>query len=97
MDIARKPDANRFELIHDGTVIGTLAYSYEGDVTSLDHLTIKREFSGQGLAADFTEAVLAHLRDNQEAVIPRCPYVRGYIVKHPQWRDLLPPDVQLSA
>lgn len=97
MQIARNAEASRFDLVHDGATIGTLTYSYEGDATRLDHIVIEEAFSGQGLAADFTEAVLTQLRENQEAVIPRCPYVRGYILKHPQWRDLVPPDVRLSA
>ena len=56
-----------------------------------------RARKGQGLAAYFTESVLTELGQGQEAVIPTCPYVRGYILKHPQWRDLSPPDVELSA
>ena len=97
MDIVRDTDRNRFELRHDGAAIGTLEYSYDGDATVLQRIEVDREYSGQGLAARFTESVLTQLGDAQEAVIPSCPYVRGYILKHPQWRDLVPPDVELSA
>lgn len=97
MEIVRDTDQNRFELRRDGAAIGTLQYSYDGDATVLERIEVQREYSGQGLAADFTKSVLGQLREAQEAVIPTCPYVRGYILKHPQWHDLVPPDVELSA
>ncbi len=97
MDVIRNTERNRFELLHGGREIGTLAYSFDGDVTVLERIEVEQEFSGQGLAAEFTEAVLTQMRADEEAVIPKCPYVRGYILKHPQWRDVVPPDVELSA
>ncbi len=97
MEIVRNTDQNRFELHHEGTPIGTLQYSFDGDATVLERIEVEEKYSGQGLAAYFTESVLTELGQGQEAVIPTCPYVRGYILKHPQWRDLIPPDVELSA
>ncbi len=97
MEIVRNPDRNRFELVHDGAVIGTLAYSYDGDVTVLERIEVDEKYSGQGLAGEFTEAVLSSMRLNEEAVLPQCPYVRGWILKHPQFRDVVPPDIELSA
>lgn len=97
MQTVRNTDRNSFELRHDGTTIGTLEYSYDGDATVLEHIEVDEKYSGQGLAAYFTEEVLQHLSLEQEAVIPTCPYVRGYIVKHPKWHHLVPPDVQISA
>lgn len=97
MEIVRNTDQNRFELHHNGAPIGTLQYSFDGDATVLERIEVDQKYSGQGLAAHFTEAVLTELGESQEAVIPTCPYVRGYIRKHPQWRDLVPPDVELSA
>lgn len=97
MDVIRDTEHNRFELLHGHEVVGSLAYSFDGDVTVLERIEVADEYSGQGLAAEFTEAVLTQMRADEEAVIPKCPYVRGFILKHPQWRDVVPPDVELSA
>jgi predicted GNAT family acetyltransferase len=97
MQIVRNTNENRFELHHDGAPIGSLQYSFDGDATVLERIEVDQTYSGQGLAAHFTESVLGQLGQAQEAVIPTCPYVRGYILKNPQWRDLIPPDVELSA
>lgn len=97
MEIVRNTDQNQFELHHEGAVVATLTYEYDGDATVLTRVQVEDRYSGQGVAAHFTEGVLAQLRANSEAVIPQCPYVRGFIVKNPQWRDIVPPDVQLSA
>lgn len=97
MDIIRNTESNRFEMVHEGTTIGSLAYSFDGDATVLERIEVDEQYSGQGLAAEFTEAVLQQMRADEEAVIPRCPYVRGFILKNPQWREVVPPDVELSA
>lgn len=97
MEIVRNTDQNRFELHHEGVTVGTLEYSYDGDATVLEHIEVAEQYSGQGLAARLTESVLGELGRNEQAVIPTCPYVRGYIIKHPQWRGLLPPGVELRA
>lgn len=92
LDVTRNTSANRFELLRDGQPIGTLAYSYDGDATVLDSIEVDEKYSGQGLAAQFTEAALRQLREGQEAVIPKCPYVRGFLIQNPAWQDLVPAD-----
>lgn len=97
MEIIRNSDQNRFELLHDHESIGTLTYSYSGERTVLERIEIDGRFSGQGLAGDFTAALLGQMRDNGEVVVPECPYVRGWILRHPQWRDVVAPGIELSA
>lgn len=94
LDVTRNRSANRFELLRDGQPIGTLTYSYAGDATVLERIEVDEKYSGQGLAAQFTEAALGQLASGEESIIPSCPYVRGYIIKNPRWRDLVPADHQ---
>jgi predicted GNAT family acetyltransferase len=99
LDVTRNTSANQFELLRDGEPIGTLVYTYEGDATVLQRIEVDEKYSGQGLAGQFAEAALGQLASGEEAVIPVCPFVRGYMIKHPQWQDLVPPDhrADLSA
>lgn len=92
LDVTRNTSANRFELLRDGEPIGTLEYSFEGDATVLDSIEVDKRYSGQGLAAQFTEAALRQLRSGEESVIPNCPYVRGFLIQNPGWQDLVPAD-----
>lgn len=87
--VVRNRRASEFELIHEGQRIGVIEYSQDGDQLTVDHTEVAEDFSGQGLAARLVEAALADIRANDETVVPQCPYVRGYIAKHPQWADLV--------
>ena len=91
LDVTRNTAANRFELLRDGAAIGVLEYSFEGDATVLESIEVEEKYSGQGLAAQFTEAALGQLASGEESVIPTCPFVRGYMIKNPRWQDLVPP------
>lgn len=92
LDVTRNTRQSRFELLRAGRPIGTLSYSYEGDATVLRRIHVAEEYSGQGLAAQFTEAALGQLASGEESVIPVCPFVRGYMIRNPQWQDLVPAD-----
>lgn len=92
VEIVRNPAASEYELLLDGERIGELEYIRTEDVLTVTHTTVAQEHSGQGLAARLVEAALKDIRAHGEAIVPKCPYVRGYIVKHPQWADLVPDD-----
>lgn len=92
LDVTRNVHKNRFELLRDDQPIGTLAYTYEGDTTVLQRIEVAEEYSGQGLAAQFTEVALRHLASGEESVLPVCPFVRGYMIRNPHWQELVPAD-----
>ncbi len=92
VEIVRNPAASRFELLLNGERIGEMEYIKSDDVLTLTHTGVAPEYSGQGLAARLVEAALQDIQTQSEHVLPKCPYVRGYIVKHPQWLDLVPAD-----
>lgn len=96
MDIIRNTDRNRFELQHAAATIGTLEYSHHRDAIVLERIEVDDVYSGRGLAASFTEAVLEEIQQDGQRVIPKCPYVRGYMLKHPRWRKVAR-DVRMSA
>jgi len=86
VEIVRTP--TRFELLRDGRRIGQLGYTRDGDVLTLTHTEVSAEFSGQGLAGRLVESALSNIRDHGQSVIVECPYVRGFLAKHPEWADL---------
>jgi predicted GNAT family acetyltransferase len=60
----------------------------DGGIT-LDHTETPPQARGRGLASRLTAAVLGIARDRGLKVVPRCPFVRAYLAKHPEFRDLL--------
>ncbi|HEY3259270.1 MAG TPA: GNAT family N-acetyltransferase, partial [Pseudonocardiaceae bacterium] len=48
------------------------------------------EFGGRGLAGQLVQHALDDTRRRGLAVLPFCPYVRGFIARHPEYVDLVP-------
>jgi predicted GNAT family acetyltransferase len=96
LGITRNEAGNRYELVLGGRQVGVLDYTMDGEATVLNHIEVEERVSGQGLAARFTQAVLTELKSQNVQVIPQCPYVRGYIIKHPEWAALVPEQQRAS-
>lgn len=79
---------SRFELEADGVMV-FMNYRLSGDVISLDHTETPVAARGRGLASRLTQGVLDDVRSRGLKIVPRCPFVRAYVERHPQYRDLL--------
>lgn len=86
----------RFEMIHDGRRIGMLEFIDRGDALEFYRIRLSQPYAGRGLADRLTDAALHDLRTHGERLVPRSAYVRGYILAHPQWQDLLTGDARAS-
>jgi len=64
-------------------------YVRAGDVVTFTHTKVPRELEGQGIASDLIAGALADVRNQGLKIIPECPYVAGYIERHPDLQDLV--------
>jgi len=53
---------------------------------------VPRELEGRGLAGKMAKVALEDARARRLLVIPRCPFVAGYMRRHPEYLDLVPLD-----
>ena len=88
--VADNPDAGRFELLADGEVAGSAYYRMEGEAIAFTHTEVDDAYEGHGLGAKLASAALDQARSRGLAVLPYCPFIRGYIERHPEYRDLVP-------
>ena len=88
------PDRSRFEIRVDGEVAGFTEYHRRPRVISFVHTSIDQRFEGRGLASALARTALSAARDDGLAVMPFCPFVRGYIARHPEYVDLVPTDLR---
>lgn len=65
------------------------AYQLEGDTIVFTHTVVPPEIEGRGVGTTLIRGALDLVRDRGLKVIPQCPFVRAYIDKHPEARDLL--------
>ena len=79
----------RYEVLLGGEAAGALHYRrYDGRV-ELAHTEIAPSFEGRGLAGRLASAALDDARARATPVVATCPFVRGYLDRHPEYADLL--------
>ena len=89
IEVADNPQAARFEVRLDGTVVGFTEYALKGGTIILSHTEVQPEFEGRGLGGHLARAALDAARDAGLRVIPRCPFIARYIDRHPEYADLV--------
>jgi hypothetical protein len=82
---------HRFEATLAGDTAFT-EYVVHGGAMVLPHTVVPPAFEGRGVGSALAKAALGYARDHGLTVRPSCPFVAGYIVKHPEWQDLVHPD-----
>jgi hypothetical protein len=84
------PEAGRFELLVDGEVAGFAEYRRTGSSVAFTHTVIDPAFEGRGLGSVLARGALDASREAGSRVLPFCPFIRGYIQRHPAYLDLVP-------
>jgi predicted GNAT family acetyltransferase len=77
-----------FELTVDG-YRAVAAYQLEGDTIVFTHTEVPPEIEGRGVGTKLIQAALDSARDRGLKVVPQCRFVRAYMEKHPETRDML--------
>jgi len=89
---ARVVDAferRRYEILLGGEVVGSLEYRRRDNYIELLDTEIEQTFSGRGLAGRLAAAALDDARARATPVVVTCPFVTGYLERHPEYSDLL--------
>jgi predicted GNAT family acetyltransferase len=90
--VADNPDEGRFEAFVGGELAGAAYYRPEGDAVAFTHTEVDDAYEGQGIGSKLAAAALDEVRKRGQGVRPYCPFIRGYIQRHPDYLDLVPED-----
>ena len=88
------PERARFEIRVDGEVAGFTAYRLRPGAIAFLHTETNPRFEGRGLGSALVRDALSQARGRRLAVLPFCPFVRGYIARHTDDLDLVPEDMR---
>jgi uncharacterized protein len=89
MDVQHDPDRHRFFVEVTG---GPAELTYRGpDEKTVEfvHTGVPEAAAGQGVAGKLAQAAFAWARKEGLRVVPTCPYVRKWLERHPEERDLV--------
>jgi predicted GNAT family acetyltransferase len=90
------PDRSRFEVRVGEELAGFAEYRRRPGLIAFVHTLIDPRFEGRGLASRLVRTALAEARSDGLAVLPFCPFVRGYIADHGDYLDLVPEDMRAT-
>ena len=79
VDVAEE---HRFRYVEDG-LEAELVYRARDGVLTLVHTGVPDALGGRGIGGRLVQAAMARARSRGEVVVPRCPYARSWLEKHP--------------
>jgi len=88
--VSDAPERERYEILVDGELAGFATYKARPDQIAFKHTEVDDRFEGQGLAGRLIAFALDDARGRGLAVLPFCPFVKGYIQRHREYADLVP-------
>jgi len=84
------PAAHRYEAHLDGELAGFAEYELTDARVVFTHTVVEDRFEGKGVGSALARFALDDVRaDGTRRVLPRCPFIRGWIGKHPEYADLV--------
>ena len=90
-EVTHNEARRRFEW-EEGGHTAHLDYVRREDRILLVHTEVPEALAGRGLGGTLAKAALDYARANELAVVPKCPFVASYLVRHPEYQDLVRPE-----
>lgn len=87
-DIHDNQAASRFETVIEGH-LAEITYRLDGQTITFVHTLVPDALAGRGLGGKLAKAALESAQERGLTVVPQCPFVAGYLQKHPEYQSLL--------
>ncbi len=90
IDVTDNPRRGRYEARIDGALAGFAAYDLADDRIVFTHTEVEPRYEGRGVGSALAQVALDAVRaDGTRRVVPRCPFIKGWIDRHPDYADLV--------
>ncbi|HEV7353745.1 MAG TPA: GNAT family N-acetyltransferase [Brevundimonas sp.] len=89
-EVRDNPEARRYELELDGQV-AVMTYNLNPPQLMITETLVPEALEGRGLASRLAAAVVADVRARGLVLLPVCPYLAGWLQKHPEHADVVHP------
>ena len=90
VQVSNNEAEKRYEARVDGELAGVAFYDSADDLIVFTHTEVDEAFEGHGVGSALARGALDDVRaDGRRRVIARCPFISGWIARHPAYQDLL--------
>ncbi|MFJ6214922.1 GNAT family N-acetyltransferase [Streptomyces sp. NPDC092296] len=83
------PELGRFEARQGERRAGFADYLRSADLVVLPHTEVEPEFEGRGVGGALARAALDDARARELPVLATCPFIAGWLGRHPEYADLI--------
>lgn len=80
--------AHRYEAWVDGELAGYAAYIPAQGMLVFSHTEVEPVHEGRGIGSALARAALDDVRAKGLEVMPLCPFIHAWMVRHPEYADL---------
>ncbi|MEU3561134.1 GNAT family N-acetyltransferase [Kitasatospora sp. NPDC006786] len=78
---------NRFEAWEDDRPTGFAEYLRGDQLVVYPHTVVEPAFEGRGIGSALARAALDDARARGLAVLATCPFIKGWMLRHPEFTD----------
>lgn len=90
IQVTRNDTARRYEAHRDGQLLGFAEYQLTDQLVVFTHTEVDAAYEGQGVGGAIARHALDDVcADGSRAVLPLCPFIKGWIGKHPEYVALV--------
>jgi predicted GNAT family acetyltransferase len=83
------PMDSRYEARVDDALAGVCEYELTTDTIVFLHTVVAQKYEGQGVGTALARYALDDARDRGLHVRALCPFIRGWMARHPEYNDLI--------
>lgn len=94
LKISRNDEAKEFQAEFEGHKIYIEFIAAKGRIY-LVHTEVPKGLEGRGLGSAIVRGTLELIEANNNVLFPLCPFVASYIRRHPEWKKILAPGVNV--
>ncbi|MBC6457270.1 GNAT family N-acetyltransferase [Actinomadura sp. HBU206391] len=80
--------SDRFEARIDGELAGFAEYMRTGRLVVYPHTEVEPAYEGRGIGSALARAALDDARRRGLPVLAICPFIAGWMSRHPEYQDL---------
>jgi len=90
VDVERNDDASRYEARIAGGLAGFAQYQLTPELVVFTHTEVDPHFEGLGIGSALARYALDDVRAaSTRKVLPLCPFIKGWIQRHPEYVPLV--------
>ena len=89
LTVERNESSHRYEARLDGVIAGFIDFRQRDGEITLIHTETLDGFEGRGVGSALARFALEDIRARGEKAVALCPFIRAYLVKHPEYADIV--------